>query len=218
MIKRLQGKKARIAILVTLIATSLVDVLFRAIVMKEAALSIANAGEQVAIIVLAAVVLLFMAKKNDKLSYVACGALVAYFVMDQLIELPGMIGNLIANLSEPAIIISIAIRLLTMVGIVAIAVLLAEYVNDGSIYNRAFNVVFWLTILLHVASVAFSVVGLVLTSNLAEVPNASELALLQKQNVLIILNEIYRIIMVVLFTSFAYDSAKRQLKRENLSK
>jgi hypothetical protein len=213
MIKKLQGQKARIAILITLIVASLVEVLFRAIVMREAALGIANAGEQVAIIVLAAVVLLFMAKKNDKLSYIACGALVAYFVMDQLIELPGMIGNLIANGSEPAIIISVTIRLLTMVGIVAIAALLAEYVNDGSIYNRAFNVVFWLTILLHVASVAFSVVGLVLTSNLAEVPNAAELALLQKQNVLIILNDIYRIVMVVLFTSFAYDSAKRQLNR-----
>lgn len=218
MIKKLQGQKARIAILITLIVTSLVDVLFRAIVMKEAALGIANAGEQVAIIALAAVVLLFMAKKNDKLSYISCGALIAYFVMDQLIELPGMIGNLIANISEPAIIISVTIRLLTMVGIVAIATLLAEYVNDGSIYNRAFNVVFWLTILLHVASVAFSVVGLVLTSNLAEVPNAAELALLQKQNVLIIFNEIYRIVMVVLFTSFAYDSAKRQLNRENLTK
>ena len=213
MIKKLQGEKARIVILLALIITALVDVFYRAIVMKEAALGIANAGEQVAIIVLAAIILLFMAKKNDKISYISCGALIAYFVMDQLIELPGMIGNLIANVSEPAIIISITIRLLTMVGIVAIAALLAEYVNDGSIYNRAFNVVFWLTILLHVASVAFSVVGLVLTSNLAEVPNASELALLQKQNVLIILNEIYRIVMVVLFTSFAYDSAKRQLNR-----
>ena len=218
MIKKLQGEKARIVILLALIITALVDVFYRAIVMKEAALGIANAGEQVAIIVLAAIILLFMAKKNDKISYISCGALIAYFVMDQLIELPGMIGNLIANVSEPAIIISITIRLLTMVGIVAIAALLAEYVNDGSIYNRAFNVVFWLTILLHVASVAFSVVGLVLTSNLAEVPNASELALLQKQNVLIILNEIYRIVMVVLFTSFAYDSAKRQLNRENLTK
>lgn len=54
------------------------------------------------------------------------------------------------------------------------------------------------------ASVAFSVVGLVLTANLAEVPNGAELALLQKQNVLIIFNEIYRVVMVVLFTSFAY--------------
>ena len=65
MIKKLQGQKARIAILITLIVTSLVDVLFRAIVMKEAALGIANAGEQVTVIVLAAITLLFLAKKND---------------------------------------------------------------------------------------------------------------------------------------------------------
>ena len=218
MIKKLQGEKARIVILLALIITALVDVFYRAIVMKEAALGIANAGEQVAIIVLAAIILLFMAKKNDKISYISCGALIAYFVMDQVIELPGMIGNLIANISEPAIIISIAIRLLTMVGIVVIAVLLAEYVNDGSIYNRAFNVTFWLVILLHVLSVAFSVSGLIFTGTSAEVPNGADLALLQKQNVLIIFNEIYRIIMVVLFVAFAYDSASRQLKRENLTK
>ena len=218
MIKKLQGKKARIAILITLIVAALVDVLFRAIVMKEAALGIANAGEQVAIIVLAAVVLLFMAKKNDKLSYISCGALVAYFVMDQLIELPGIIGNFAVNVSTPHIAISIAIRMLTMVGIVAIAVLLAEYVNDGSIYNGAFNVVFWITILLHVASIAVSALGFILPVNSADVFNATELANFQNQGVLIIFNEIYRIIMVVLFTSFAYDSAKRQLNRENLTK
>ena len=210
--KLLQGKKSRIAILIALIVTALVEVLFRAIVMREATLGIANAGEQVTVIVFAAIILLFMVKKNDKLSYISCGALIAYFVMDQLFELPGMIGNLIANVSEPAIVISIAIRLLTMVGIVAIAALLAEYVNDGSIYNRAFNIVFWITILLHVASIAFSASGLFLPVN------SPELALLQKQNVLIIFNEIYRIVMVLLFTSFAYDSANRQLKRENLTK
>ena len=125
--KRLQGQKTRIAILITLIVTALVDVLFRAIVMGEAALSIANAGEQVTVIVLAAIILLFTAKKNDKLSYISCGALVAYFMMDQMFGLPGIIGNLIANVSTSYIAISIAIRLLTMVGIVAIAVLLAEF-------------------------------------------------------------------------------------------
>jgi uncharacterized membrane protein len=186
--------------------------------MREAALGIANAGEQVTVIVLAAMTLLFMAKKNDKLSYITCGALVAYFVIDQLMGLPGMIGNLAANFSTPIVSISIAIRLLTMIGIVAIAVLLAEYVNDGSIYNGAFNVVFWLTILLHVISIAISAWGFIFHVNSTDMFNATEIALLQKQNVLIIFNEIYRIIMVVLFTSFAYDSAKRQLKRENLTK
>ena len=218
MIKKLQGQKARIAILITLIVTALAEVLFRAIVMREAALGVANAGEQVAIVVLAAIVLLFMAKKNDKLAYVSCGALVAYFVMDQLIELPGMIGNLAANISISYIAISIAIRLLTMIGIVAIAVLLAEYVNDGSIYNRAFNVVFWITILLHVASIAFCLSAYILPGSAAEVTTATDVAMRSNQNVLIIFNEIYRIVMVVLFTSFAYDSAKRQLNRENLTK
>lgn len=214
MIKRLQGQKARIAILITLIVTALADVLFRAIVMKEAALGVANAGEQVAIVVLAAITLLFMAKKNDKLAYVSCGALVAYFVMDQLIELPGMIGNLAVNISDPTIALSIALRVLTMVGIVAIAVLLAEYVNDGSIYNRAFNVTFWLTVILHVVSIASSVAGFVIIGNIADAP----VALLQKQGMLVIFNDVYRIIMVVLFTSFAYDSAKVQLKKTNLTK
>jgi hypothetical protein len=218
MIKRLQGKKARIAILITLIVTSLVDVLFRAIVMREAALGIANSGEQVTVIVLAAITVLFMAKKNDKLSYISCGALVAYFVIDQLIELPGMIGNFVANISVSYIAFSIAIRILTMVGVVAIAVLLAEYVNDGSIYNVAFNVAFWITILLHVASIAFCLSAYILPGSAAEVTNATDVAMRSNQNVLIIFNEIYRIIMVVLFTSFAYDSAKRQLKRENLTK
>jgi hypothetical protein len=138
--------------------------------------------------------------------------------MDQLIELPGMIGNLIANVSEPSTAITIVLRMLTMVGIVAIAVLLAEYVNDGSIYNGAFNVTYWITILLHVASICIAIAGFVIFRGVTDVPTGMDIALMQKQAMLVIFNDIYRVIMVVLFTSFAYDSAKRQLKRENLSK
>ena len=211
MVKKLQGPKARTAILITLIVTALAEVIFRALVLKEASLGIANAGEQVTVIVFSAIILLFMAKKNDKIAYISCGALIAYFVMDQLFELPGMIANFAANISISYIAISIAIRLLTMVGIVVIAVLLAEYVNDGSIYNRAFNVTFWLTIILHVASIAFCITPLLLSGSSAEASNVQQL-------VLIVFNDIYRTIMVILFTSFAYDSANRQLKRENLIK
>ena len=216
--KILQGKQARIAILITLIVTALVEALFRAIVMGKAALSIANAGEQVTVIAFAVIILVFTLKNVDKVSYICCGALIAYFVMDQLFELPGMIGNLLANLSQPAAALSIAIRILTMVGIVAISALLVEYVNDGSIYNRAFNVCYWLTILLHVVSILISVAGFVMFGNSAEIPTGMDIALLQRQGMLIVFNDVYRIIMVVLFTSFAYDSAKRQLKRENLAK
>ena len=212
--KILQSPKTRIAVLIALIVTALAEVLFRAIAVGEAALGTANAGEQITVILFAAVILFFTAKANDKISYICCGALIAYFVMDQLFELPGMIGNFIANVSDPVIAISVAIRLLTMVGIVAISALLVEYVNDGSIYNRAFNVIFLITVILHVASSAFCLSGFFITENIADAP----VALLQKQGMLIIFNEVYRTLMLVLFTSFAYDSAKRQLKRENLAK
>jgi hypothetical protein len=211
MIQKLQGKKARIAILITLIVASLVDVLFRAIVMREAALGTTNAGEQVTIIAFAAIILAFTLKGNDKISYISCGALIAYFVMDQLFELPGMIGNLLANISAPHIAISVAIRILTMVGIVAISVLLVEYVNDGTIYNRAYNITYWATIVLHVVSIVICVGGLVALVG----TTGAEAAVYKQQNALIIFNDVYRIIMVMLFTSFAYDSATRQLKREN---
>ena len=215
---RLHDKKARIVILIALIAIALAEVLFRAIIMKESSLATSNAGEHITVIVFAAIILFFTFKGNDKISYIACGALIAYFVMDQLFELPSIIGNLTVNISEPAVAISIAIRLLTMVGIVAISVLLVEYVNDGSIYNRAFNIIYWATIILHVASIAISIAGFVVIKNIAGAPSGAALEILQQQGTLVIFNDIYRIIMVVLFTSFAYDSANRQLKREELSK
>ena len=215
--QNLYNKKSRIAILVTLILVALAEVLFRAIAVGELALSTANAGEQITVIAFALITLIFTAKNVDKIAYVCCGALIAYFVMDQLFELPGVIENLIVNISEPAIVISIAIRLLTMVGIVVISVLLAEYVNDGSIYNRAYKVTYWATIILHVVSVLFSVSGLIAIGTVADAPTGAEVAVLQKQNILIIFNDVYRIVMVVLFTSFAYDSANRQLKREALA-
>lgn len=137
--------------------------------------------------------------------------------MDQLFELPGMIGNLLANISNPVIAISIAIRLLTMIGIVAISVLLVEYVNDGTINNRAFNVIYWITILLHVVDIIMCISGFVFGGSV-EVPNGVDFNILRQQAMLIIFNNIYRIIMVILFTSFAYDSANRQLKRESLTK
>lgn len=205
--KILQSKNSRIVIIIALIVVALAEVLFRAISVGELALTTSNTGESIAVIVLASLVLFFTLKGNDKISYVTCGALVAYFVMDQLFELPGTIGTLIANLSDPIIAITIAIRLLTMVGIIAIAVLLVEYVNDGTICNKAFKVCYWSTILLHVAVVLMIIPGLFMGDG-TETVNV-----LLKQVTLIVFNEIYRIVMVVLFTTFAYDSAKRQLNK-----
>ena len=217
--KTLQNPKTKIVVLIALIVTALAEVLFRAIAVGKAALATANAGEQITVIVFAAIILFFTVKGNDKISYISCGVLIAYFVMDQLFELPGVIQNLVVNISEPPILVSVATRLLTMIGIIAIAVLLVEYVNDGSIYNRAFNTIYWITILLHVASIAFCLFGIVFLGIYAQANNTvAETAILQKNGALIAFNELYRTIMVVLFTTFAYDSANRQLKRENLMK
>ena len=52
----------------------------------------------------------------------------------------------------------------------------------------------------------------------AEAPAGMDLALLRKQGMLLIFNNVYRIVMIFLFTFFAYDSAKMQLKKANLTK
>lgn len=203
----IHDKKARIPILFSLIIVSLAEVIFRAVAVGEAALSTANAGEQITVIVFAAIILFFTEKGNDKISYITCGVLIAYFVMDQLFGFPGMIGKLMANISNPVIAVSIAIRLLTMIGVVVIAALLAEYVNDGSIYNRTFIATYWITVLLHAVVICLSI-GCIVSGKAPD---------FQNETILLIFNEVYRIIMVVLFVSFAYDSAKLQLKREKLS-
>ena len=215
--KMLEGKKVRVGLLIALAIVALAEILFRSIVVGELALSTSNAGEQVTVLVMALVTLLLIAKNNDKLSYVACGALIAYFVMDQLFELPGMIAYLVANFADVAVAIAIAVRILTMVGVVAIGVLLAEYVNDGSIYNRAFTAIFWITVLLHVAIILFQASGLIFLGLANDAPADADVSLLLKQVALIIFNDVYRVVMVFLFTAFAYDSAKRQLKRENIA-
>ena len=200
----IHDKKARTPILITLILVSLAEVIYRAIAVGAAALGTANSGEQVTILVFAAIILFFTAKGNEKISYVSCGALIAYFVMDQLIGLPGMIGKLLANISNPIVAASVAIRILTMIGVVVLAALLAEYVNDGSIYNRTFVATYWITVLLHAAAICLSV-GCIISGTAPA---------LQQDTTLVIFNDLYRIVMVVLFVSFAYESANLQLKRE----
>ena len=110
----LKEQKSRVVILIALIVVSLIEMIFRAVVMKEAALLTANVGEQVAVVAFASLVLFFTLKGNDKVSYISCGVLIAYFVLDQLFELPGIFVNLLVNIKEPIVAISIAIRLLTM--------------------------------------------------------------------------------------------------------
>ena len=212
---RLHDKKAGILILVALIIISVAEVIYRAVVANGIAFSTANFGEQLTVIIFALMILIFSATGKDRVCYILYGAWIAYFVMDQAFELPGMIGDLFINNSHPSITFSIILRMASMLCIITLSALLVEYMNDGSIYNRAFNILSVITVLLHVVTIGISGNGLIL---LSKTTSNIDITLHSSYNMLIIFNNIYRIIMVFLFAFFAYDSAKKQLNKVDLSK
>ena len=207
--KRLHDKKAGIALLISLIILSLAEIIFRATAVGlEVVLTTANLGEQLAVIALAVTILILTAKGKDRACYICYGAWAGYFILDQLFELPGTIATLLAG-SNLIMNISTALRLLTMVCIVAIGVLLVEYMCDGTIYNRAFNALCVITILLLAGDMFISIHGLVF----APIEN-----FLKRHTTLVLFNALHRLAMIFLFTFFAYDSAKHQLKKIDLTK
>ena len=212
---RLHDKKAGIAILVSLIIISVAEVIYRAVIANGIAFATSNFGEQLTVIIFALMILIFSAKGKDRVCYILYGAWIAYFVMDQAFELPGMVGDLIINFSQPHMVISIGLRLVSMLCIIALSALLVEYINDGSIYNRAFNILSVIAVLLHVVIIGISSNGLIL---LSKTTSNIDVNLHSSYNMLIIFNNLYRIIMVFLFVFFAYDSAKKQLLKVDFSK
>ena len=214
---RLHDKKAGIFILVSLILISVAEIIFRAVIANGIAFATSNFGEQLTVIIFALMILILTAKGKDRVCYILYGAWIAYFVMDQAFELPGMVGDLVINFSQTRMAISICLRLVSMLCIIALSALLVEYMNDGSIYNRAFNILTVITILLHVVTIVLGTCGIIF-GKASEAPNGMDLTLLQQQVVLVIFNNLYRIAMVFLFAFFAYDSAKKQLSKVNFDK
>ena len=206
--KRLHDKKAGIAVLVALIIISLAEAIYRAVVLGAAALTTANLGEQVAVIILATIILILTAKGKDRACYICYGAWIAYFALDQLFELPGATTGLVAAINQTSahtlVIVAVALRIISMICVLAIGGLLVEYMTDGTINNRIFNTLSVVTILMLAAYVIIAIIGLVSVGI--------------TDYVLAIFNTLYQIIMVFLFTFFAYDSAKAQLKKVKFSK
>ena len=211
--KRLHDKKAGIALLISLIVIALAEIIYRAVVIGEAVLTTSNLGEQIAVLALAVTILILTAKGKDRACYICYGAWASYFILDELFELPGMVANFISNISNPVVTLSIGIHMLTMVCVIAIGVLLVEYMSDGTICNRVFNALCITTIALLAVSLLWAIYQLAFST-----VGGAQMTTFKKQNVLVIFNNVYRIIMVFLFTFFAYDSAKAQLKKTNLSK
>jgi hypothetical protein len=208
--KRLHDKKAGIAILISLIIISLADIIFRAVVDEEMLFTVVNVGEQVTVIVLSLFIMLMSIRGKDRVCYILYGAWASYFVFDQLFELPGIIADTVnlMSLSGWALTIgNIAFisRVLSMITIVTIGILLVEYMNDGTIYNRAFNALSIVTVLLIAVNILISVYTVI--------------AGLRNFEMLIqAINNLSRITMVFMFAFFAYDSAKMQLKKTDLTK
>ena len=199
------GKKMGIIILCVLIALSLAETIGNLILNTE--FSTFNLGEPFATLVFAVIILFFTFKNKDCICYICYGAWIAWFVMSQIFELPGMIstlcstvGNieaLVAAGTAVHALVSIGLRMAIMVCIIVIGALLVEYMNDGSIYNKAFNAMTAITILLLVASVIWGIVVMKNSTNM----------------IIYIINNLSRIAMVFMTVFFAYDSAKMQLAK-----
>lgn len=209
--KRLHDKKAGIAILIALIIISLAEVIFRAAVLgMEAVLTTANFGEQLAVIALAATILILTAKGKDRVCYICYGAWISYFMLDQLFELPsniiGFIMLLAGEITLPSPAIAIVMHtsvVLSIILTIAIGILLVEYMNDGTIYNKAFNVFCIVTIVLILLNMVLTVYDVIVSGN--------------AEFLLATFHDMYRLAMIFLFSFFAYDSAKAQLKKVDFS-
>ena len=94
--------------------------------------------------------------------------------------------------------------LVSLLCIIVLGALLVEYMNDGSIYNRAFNGFSIVAILTIIASIIVNVIVVINSKNM--------IVLLSS------FHNLYRLAMIFLFTFFAYDSAKKQLNKVDFSK
>ena len=204
---RLHDKKAGIAILVSLIVLSLAEIVFRHVFLRGKVSFTANYAETLVVLILALTILIFTLKGKERLCYILYGAWIAFFVLNQVFELSGhfiyIVTTDVWSNANSIINIGLIVHVLSYVGIIVMGLLLVEYMNDGSIYNRAFNITFVLTLVLLLISVCISVFNFVAGS-----PN---------DLMLLVFNNIYRIIMTILFVFFAYDSAKKQLNKVDFS-
>ena len=213
---RLHGKKAGIAILVSLIIISVAEIIFRALVVGERVFTTANLGEQLVVIGLALTILILTAMGKDRVCYLLYGAWIGYFVLDQVFELPGAIAELVRFMAVMPSLGGI-IRILISISIIGIGVLLAEYMNDGTIYNKLFNIFCLFAVLFVFVAIFMSTKALF--SDMSGLSNDVFSSEQLRINVTLdLFNNLYRGAMIFLFTFFAYDSAKKQLSKVNFDK
>ena len=118
------------------------------------------------------------------------------------------LANAANTVSEPetwmVCLLGVTVVFAGLICIIAIGVILVEYMNDGTIYNRAFNTFSIIALLAFVSYVIIAIIGFI-----------NEGA---THYFLAVFNVLYYIAMIFLFTFFAYDSAKAQLKKVDFKK
>ena len=205
--KRLHDKKAGIVILAILLLLSIADVILRATVYSNIASTASNYGEVLITAAFSVLLIILALKGKDRAFHVLCGIWLGYFVLEQLFDVPYMISSFVLireTLPTMIPVFALLLRFLGMICIIVIGTLLVEYMIDGTIYNKAFNG-FCIAAVLAFAGSALIDIGACITSG-------------EYIMILSALNTLSSIIMVFLFTFFAYDSAKAQLKKTDLSK
>ena len=205
--KRLHDKKAGIALLLSLIIISWVDIVIRAVYLRDMINTTGNYGEQIIAVIFATIILILAATGKDRFCFVCYASWIAYFVIEKIFSIPGRFTYLIANPENLGITAQIS-QITYIVGmfcIIGIGVLLAEYMSDGTIYNRAFNA-------LCVAAIVMLIIGMILPFY-DVIFNSYDL-----KYALVGFSNLNQIIMVFIFTFFAYDSAKAQLAKTDLTK
>ena len=205
--KRLHNKKAGIAILAALFIISLVDVVLRAITFGNMIATSANHGEVLMTAVLSLLLIVFALKGKDRIFHILCGVLLGFFVLEQFMGLPYIVSSIFTvwDLFASIVpVIALVSRLLGMICIIVIGALLLEYMNDGTICNKAFNVFCITAVTMLAVSTIIDIYSSIITGDAHIVISA--------------LDTISSITMVFLCTFFAYDSAKHQLKKTDLTK
>ena len=97
---RLHNKKAGIFILIALILISVAEVGFRHMFLRDMISTTANYAETLAVIGLALTIIIFTLKGKDRVCYILYGAWAAYFILDQVFELLGVIADTYRLLSQ----------------------------------------------------------------------------------------------------------------------
>ena len=205
--KRLHDKKAGIAILAALFIISLADVILRATTFGNMIATSANHGEVFMTAILSLLLIVFALKGKDRVFHILCGVWLGFFVLEQFMGLPYIVSSLFTVwglFASIVPVIALVSRLLGMICIIVIGALLVEYMNDGTICNKAFN--------------GFCITAVIMLAVSTIIDTYSSIISGDAHIVISALDTISSITMVFLFTFFAYDSAKMQLKKTNLTK